>query len=589
MYRLFLTTLLAFTLTGSKAQENSDVDYTKGVFVVNEDWYGHNNSTINFLTDEGEWYYRVFQEENPGHELGCTSQYGTIYGNRMYIVSKQDKDPGATITGSRFVVCDATTMKLIKEFQFISNDEKKKSSTDGRFFLPVDEHKGYLGTNNGIWMFNMDNLTIEGQIKGTHNENEDGYGSMYKGQMGTMVRANDYVFAVHQQTGILVIDAKADTIVNVIKAPVEEVNGKDVQRGFGSIIMSKDGMLWASVAKDVSGNGDAVPYMLRIDPYTFDVKRIDIPQEEGIDLIPNSWYAWTADGFCASNKENKIYWKNLPSGGTWFSSNKIFGYDIDNNKFFQVIDLTTSEGNWNIYGTGFRIHPVTDEIYAFLYHDFQNPVNEIARISTDGKVLQEYPMIDNYWFPALPVFPDNAEPVVSDKFPTQIVLDENNPEYKLHLGSMVTDEDNMNAAIVKYVAAITPENSQISAFVRNDSLIVCKKGDGKIMENTEIEVRFNSNGKVVSRNVSVTDNSDTGIENVSESIMSVYPNPATSYVCINTESTAKVSFYNIGGTCVKQVTVNGREPIDISSLSDGIYMLHIDAEGKTCTIKLVKH
>ena len=33
----------------------AQVDYTKGTFIVNEDWYGHQNSTVNFLTDNGEW------------------------------------------------------------------------------------------------------------------------------------------------------------------------------------------------------------------------------------------------------------------------------------------------------------------------------------------------------------------------------------------------------------------------------------------------------------------------------------------------------------------------------------------------------
>ena len=35
------------------------VDYTEGVFVVNEDWYGHQNSTVNYLrpdADDGEFW-----------------------------------------------------------------------------------------------------------------------------------------------------------------------------------------------------------------------------------------------------------------------------------------------------------------------------------------------------------------------------------------------------------------------------------------------------------------------------------------------------------------------------------------------------
>ena len=53
-------------LIRSSLRSETPVDYTKGVFIVNEDWYGHNNSTVNFITENGEWVYRVFQKENPG-------------------------------------------------------------------------------------------------------------------------------------------------------------------------------------------------------------------------------------------------------------------------------------------------------------------------------------------------------------------------------------------------------------------------------------------------------------------------------------------------------------------------------------------
>lgn len=51
----------AFT-TGALAQTD-DIDYTTGVFFVNEDWYGHQNSTVNYLTEKGEWVYRVIQKK----------------------------------------------------------------------------------------------------------------------------------------------------------------------------------------------------------------------------------------------------------------------------------------------------------------------------------------------------------------------------------------------------------------------------------------------------------------------------------------------------------------------------------------------
>lgn len=54
-------------LPGSQARasmlrSNGSVDYTKGTFIVNEDWYGHQNSSVNFLSEDGTWTYNAFQK-----------------------------------------------------------------------------------------------------------------------------------------------------------------------------------------------------------------------------------------------------------------------------------------------------------------------------------------------------------------------------------------------------------------------------------------------------------------------------------------------------------------------------------------------
>ena len=189
-------------------------------------------------------------------------------------------------------------------------------------------------------------------------------------------------FAIHQQYGLLVIDPKTDTLVRTIKAPLEkDESGKEEQRGFGSIVLSKDGNLWISVAKDVQGLGAAMNYMLKLSPYTFEMERVYFP--EGIEYIPNSWYAWTADGFCASTKENKIYWNGYPpTQGSWFTGYRIYCYDIDKKQFSMVYDVTKMPGNWRLYGTGFRIHPVTDDLYCFCTMSFKT-----RHMSWPGSVL----------------------------------------------------------------------------------------------------------------------------------------------------------------------------------------------------------
>ena len=52
-----------------------------------------------------------------------------------------------------------------------------------------------------------------------------------------------------------------------------------------------------------------------------------------------------------------------------------------------------------------RVHPQTDELYLSLYHIFQDPTYITRRYDADGNKLRDYPMISNYWFPSLPVFP----------------------------------------------------------------------------------------------------------------------------------------------------------------------------------------
>ena len=170
MKKIFSLLLLMSVSIIAVCQDNKETEYTDGVFIVNEDWYGHQNSTINFITNKGEWIYRIFQKENPGKELGCTSQYGTIYGGKFYVVSKQEKDPGAKITGSRLAVCNAKTMKCLKEIQKIATDDKGESIADGRSFLGVNEKKGYVGTSKGIYVYDMETMTIGKQIKGTGNK-----------------------------------------------------------------------------------------------------------------------------------------------------------------------------------------------------------------------------------------------------------------------------------------------------------------------------------------------------------------------------------------------------------------------------------
>lgn len=541
MKKILLIIIWLLSFTSVKA-----VDYSDGVFFINEDWYGHNNGTLNFLSSDGTWNYKVFQQENLGNELGATSQYGAIYGDKFYIISKQDKDPGSEIVGSRMAVCDAKTLKILKSFPKIGN------GGDARSFVGVNAHKGYISTSNGVWIYDIDNMIIGTMIEGTGNSSS----GLYSNQVGTMLRVGNRIFAVHQSKGVFVINANDDTIE------------KTVAGFYGSIVLSKDGALWLSVAKDASGSGTALDKIVKIDPYTLALTEYELPKGTG---IPNSWYAWTADGFCSSKKENKLYWKNA---GGWFASKLIYSYDIATNTVAEVVNFTESE--WGIYGAGFRLHPTTDEIYCSMYKSMGSADYEVMRINSEGEILQEYPMSSNYWFPAMPVFPDNYAPeisfddiIISEE--TVITLDD----------KIVTDKDNMDAAIVKNVVAVDNE-AIVSATILNNSLVLTPHvSNGEV----NITIEFNSNGKIVTKNVKTTVQSSLGIDDIISNQVSIYPNPATSNINIKADIGAPISIYGLDGVCVC-ATIAQQPDTDISveHLMAGMYIVKVG----NVSIKIIK-
>lgn len=585
MKKLFSILLLSLCMTAF-AQRNDDVEYTDGSFFVNEDWYGHQNSTVNFLSTAGEWSYRIFQKANPGKELGCTSQYGTIYGGRFYIVSKQEKDPGASVVGSRLAVCDAKTMKCLKEHQTIATNAEGESIADGRSFLGVNETKGYIGTSNGIWVYNMETGEIGGQIEGTGNPNASGYGQLYHAQIGTMIRTEDYVFAIHQQDGLKIIDPESDKLIKTIAPPVYEKNGRSTQSGFGSIVQSKDGNLWISMAANTSGNGGTLPFVLKMDPVSFEADTIQIPNDAGIEDIPNSWYAWTVDGFCASTQENKIYWAGN-NGNSWFKGRRIFSYDIDKQEFAKTYDFEEMPGNWILYGAGFRIHPVSDELYCSIFHEFQDPTYEAVRIGNTGELLAEYPMITNYWFPAMPVFPDIHLPELSEIGDIEV---EKNGSKSIDLNEYVSDADNMNVSIVKSIVKNTAAHV-ISSKIQKGILTI------EALDNQEaiayLRIRFNSNGHLAEKKVKVIvgqggteypDDDDTSIDPIATNDCKIYY--AANTLHVENAASYQLAIYNMNGVLLRTAQItNDKFEIGLY-LARGHYIVHARRAGKSFSQKI---
>ena len=526
MKKILFSLFLLFSFTyGAAAQDK----YTDGVFVINEGWFGHCNSTINYLDGTGTWVYDVIEKENPGIQLGSTTSIGTIYGDRFYIITKQDKDGGSDKDGARITICDAKTMKVIKQIKDINNEGTR---ADGRGFVAVNNTKAYIGSNNGIYILDLEDLEIKGRIEGTENEHTDPYGKVYLGQTGSLLRINEKVYALHQDKGLMVIDPETDKVTNVVSGPDEG------ELTYGSAVLAKDGSLWLSVS-DRYGRGDVYGYIMRYTPSTGDTLRVNIP--EGINPPSNSWFAWTPDGFCASTKNNVLYWNT--GDLAWYSNNKICKYDIDKNEMSQFIDFE-SEG-LKIYGSSMRVDPVSDNLYVTLFKDTSIPYFTLRKYDNTGTMLNEYEMMQDYWFPSIPVFPDNEAPVAQNTPETNI---SDSKALTINLDNIATDADNMNAAMVKTITEIT-DNSVITAAITNGNLNVTPLKDG----NSTVVLNINSNGKSTTAHIAFNVTGYNGIDNASANIRTAYVKDGILYV--NNCNEYVFTIYDMSGKSVDSFTV----------------------------------
>lgn len=429
------------------------VDYTQGAYIVNEDWYGHRNSTVNFLSKDGTFVYDHVEN------LGVTACYGTFFGNRFYAISKQDGGYG------RISVCDANSTRVIKQIKDIDGK-------DGRSFCGVDEHKAYVSTEKGIYTLNLDELTVGAAVK-----NADGDDAGL-GECGNMVRLGDYVYATEYGKSLRIIDCNTDRIVATITAKVY------------SITMSKDGQLWVSTANGIS----------RVNTESRQLEEIALPS--GVSAPAKSSYAWTPDGLCASLQNNVIYWTSVSGSGTTI----IFKYDIDNNEFAKVVDLTNDPENRSIYGCSFRVDTKTDNLYLTAAVGYNNDY-KVRRYDADGKQLAEYVMDDkgkNYWFPGMFVFPDTEDPIVGN---INDVTVEENKDVVVDLTDVCSDADNFQAAIVKTVKSVAYAGKVATATVKNGKLVVTGVKKGK----TNVTLNFCSNGISTTATVKVVVTQATGI------------------------------------------------------------------------------
>lgn len=522
--------------------EQAPVDYTQGLFLVNEDWYGWDNGTVNFLTSDGRWVYRAFRRENPSETLGVTTQYGAIYGGRFFFVSKQANNTAGTSTGGRLVVADALTLKKVAAFDEIGGD--------GRAFVGVDEHTAYIGTSSGITRFDLESMSLGEEIAGTGGE-----GGLYAGQIGAMVRAGSYVFAAKQSVGVLVIDAATHTLHTTIDLPT-----------ISTLTLGRDGGVWAADATS----------LVRIDVATLETRSRLLPDD---CRVSSTWGAWNAGSLCAAYRNNFLYFANE-------KGNQIARYHIPTDEldadFFTLPDQDKAYVQ-QFQGAGLRVDPRNDRLIVtatqsgYLSHYMNNWVHVVDGLS--GELLGTIELEPYYWFPALPVFPDNEAPVIA--LPDRLSI--GREPVKISLLEAVTDADNLSASIV---SAVEVEDSSVAtARISGYDLTV----SGVSIGDTRLTLTVNSNGKKATRTVDVQVTEASGIDEAMCTAVEAWPNPVHDRLTIVAVDGSVFGLVDLRGIPVcRGVVSGGKAAVDLSSIAPGIYVLTVQNGGSVKNMRIVK-
>ncbi len=417
-------TQLAFKLVVEDRERETPIDYTKGMFWLNEEWFGHCSGSINFVGDDYTFTGKAYERENPFQAFGATSQFATIYADRLVVMSKQARDGGdlrgTEAGGGRTVIADAKTLKKIAAFDEIGGD--------GRAACGVGPDKFYLTHASGIRVCRAQGDTYvldAADIAGV------GGGSSYSNQMGDIIAAGNYAFAVQQGKGLHVIDTTTDSFVKTIEETAAQ-----------GVVLAADGNVWLMATKK----------LYCINPQTAEVtKEVAINQS-----VACQWGSWRHTNFLAAKKKNVLYWMD---GGAWAGSGNIYAWDMEGEvPTDPLFSLGKREG----------MNGSTQSQYGSIGYDDANDRLMLATThgsssnyrynwyyfidGTTGEELNSFALTPYYWFPAMPVNPDRAE-VATDL--AKIDLDNYDDTKIVDLAEHFTDADDVDSEIA---LSVVPSN-----------------------------------------------------------------------------------------------------------------------------------
>lgn len=322
-------------------------NYTNGILLVNEGWFGHENGSVNFYAyGEDTIQPKVYHKENPGKDLGVTTQHGAIWNGKLYLVSKQGP----------LVVTNAATL--------VETGRIADLPDDGRAFAGIDASLGLISTQNGIYRLNLSTLALGAKISGI------------TGQTGSMLVNGNYVYVLSESSGVIILNKSTLTITKTIAGPTQ---------GFAK---TSDGSIWASGGTK----------LVKIHPTTLDTNVVTLPFAVG-----NTWGAWNDGTMTAASNGNAVYIAKTQSWGA--GGNQVYRYVQGNPSSLNSVFITLP-ANKEFYGSGVRFNAGRNELTVTAVQSGfgQNyKFNSLYIYDTSGTLIKTV-NYTNFYFPALMIF-----------------------------------------------------------------------------------------------------------------------------------------------------------------------------------------
>lgn len=521
----------------------SKAQYSNSAFLLTEGQFGSSSGGLYWLNPENNTFSSSSVSQP---NFGETSQFATIYGDKIFVTSKQAGNYG----GGIFTIADATTTKSQATFSSLLDDGH---NYDGRAFCGVDETKGYLGTSNGIFVIDIINNEIIKFIEGSDCGYEPGEGinggwyqyDVYGCQIGSMIRVGNYVFVSQQNRGIHVIDIEKDEIVYTISEYYDLTaddggeEPKSLDGSFGELIMSKDGLLWTTICDYENYSYEHHPEqnkLVLVDPNSCEA--IALPIESKISV---AWSTWRYGMMQACNKTNRILWKDVCyTEMDWTTYEEIVVgkpqicyYDIDKDEEGVFVDVSEINPNYSIYG-GFSVDPETDNVYVPVSSNGGYGPWYLLVFSPEGELIGEsvsIPIGDYSDYPAMVLFTDDYAPEfnLEDELILKKGVTPNGYAIRLPKSEIVSDKDNLNAGIIiDWEVVDGPDNISISITDENElELWLLDSGQATV------KLKALSNGKTTEKEISL----------LTEEI-------ATSVELVGADVNAQVEYFNLQGVKV---------------------------------------